>query len=405
MSQVGSPLRTGWLDEPNCQSCHTGSATQNNGKIRYTSAFDGNGNPRQAVSALFATNPNTPAPGKSLYRFSKGHGGLQCSACHGSTHAEFPAAHRNDNVQSVEVQGHVGVLMECIACHATMPNTANGGPHGMHEISSNWVKDHGDTVENGGGAQCKACHGTDYRGTVLSRAATDRSFSTKYGTKQFTRGYEVSCYVCHNGVNSSDPSTHAPPTVANATLAVPAGLSASLTLSATGTGATVRISRQPAHGTVALSGRVATYFAEAGYIGPDSFAYIASDTGGYVDSITAGSVAVTVGNFTASLDSDGDGTSDLVEYALGTSSNFPSTGGAAAVPAFEIIGSARYLTLRLPRFLPPPDATVSIEVSGDLQTWQPATVVTNSASLLKARDPVSADSARRRFMRVKVTRP
>ena len=39
----------------------------------------------------------------------------------GSTHAEFPAAQRNDNVQSVGAQGHAGVLAECTACHVTMP--------------------------------------------------------------------------------------------------------------------------------------------------------------------------------------------------------------------------------------------------------------------------------------------
>lgn len=403
MSQVGAPNRTGWLDEPGCQTCHTGSATQNNGQIRYTNSFEASGNLRQAVSLLFATNPNTPVPGKSLYRFSKGHGGLQCEACHGSTHAEFPSAHRNDNVQSAQLQGHIGVLMECTACHVTMPNTVNGGPHGMHPISANWVNNHADSARAAGLAQCQSCHGIDYRGTVLSRASTGRSFSTKYGTKQFTRGTEVSCYVCHIGINSSNASTRTPPTVANATLAVSAGQSAALTLSASGTGSTVRICRQPIHGSVALSGRVATYFAEPGYIGPDNFAYIASDSGGYVDSTAAGTVSVSVGTLTASLDADGDGIPDLVEYALGLSPQFPSTSGAT-MPAIEVFSGQRYLTLNIARFLPPSDAAVSIEVSSDLQTWLPATVVTNTSTLLKARDPVSTASAARRFIRIKATR-
>lgn len=49
------------------------------------------------MTKRFGTNPHTPAPCKSLFRFSKGHGGLACSACHGSTHAEYPTPHRNDN--------------------------------------------------------------------------------------------------------------------------------------------------------------------------------------------------------------------------------------------------------------------------------------------------------------------
>ena len=73
-----------------------------------------------------------------------------------------------------------------------------------------------------------------------------------------------------------------------------------------GTGSTVKIIRQPNHGTVAVSGLVATYCAELGCVGPDNFAYAASDTGGYVDSATFGIVSVTVGGFTSARDSEGE---------------------------------------------------------------------------------------------------
>ena len=39
MSAVGQAGRPGWLDEPACQNCHTGTATVNSGQIRYTSVF------------------------------------------------------------------------------------------------------------------------------------------------------------------------------------------------------------------------------------------------------------------------------------------------------------------------------------------------------------------------------
>jgi hypothetical protein len=208
MSAVGAAGRTGWLQEPSCQQCHTGTATQNSGQIRYTSVFDASGAPRAAASAVFATNADTPAAGLSLYRFSKGHGGLQCSACHGSTHAEYPSAEANDNLQSIALQGHAGPIAECSACHsATTPSLWNGGPHGMHPVGSSWVSQHQD-IAGSNRAACQACHGTDYRGTVLSATFTNRSFSTERGTVTLAAGTLVGCYTCHNGPSGDG----APPT-------------------------------------------------------------------------------------------------------------------------------------------------------------------------------------------------
>jgi hypothetical protein len=101
MSQVGSVNRTGWLDEPNCQACHTGDAVTNSGQIRYETVYNSNGTMRVPVNQRFATVANTPATGFSLYRFSKGHGGLNCEACHNSTHAEFPSIDASDNIMSM----------------------------------------------------------------------------------------------------------------------------------------------------------------------------------------------------------------------------------------------------------------------------------------------------------------
>ena len=178
MSAVGDPTRAGWFEEPVCQSCHTGTATSNNGQIRYESVFEPGGAVRVAVNATFATDQNAPAAGLSLYRFSTGHGELQCSACHGSTHAIYPGAHGNDNLQVVALQGHAGTVSECAACHQNVPNTVSGGPHGLHPLGQSWIEGHKDAAEHGGSAQCAACHGTDFRGTVLSRALADRTLNT-----------------------------------------------------------------------------------------------------------------------------------------------------------------------------------------------------------------------------------
>ena len=195
MSNVGNPARVGWLQEPNCQACHF------NGK-RTLRAVDAAGQPIVVADARFATNPNTPSAGFSLFRFSRGHGGLQCEACHGSTHAEYPSSHANDNVQSVALQGYAGTIRECATCHAQVPLTSTGGPHGMHTIGANWVEKHEDAAESGGAAQCAYCHGSDYRGSPLAQVKVERSYPTKSGgTRNYAAGQNVGCYDCHNGPN------------------------------------------------------------------------------------------------------------------------------------------------------------------------------------------------------------
>ena len=286
MSRVGDPARTGWLNEPTCQNCHTGPATHNNGQLRYSNAFDPvTSQPRVPVDAAFATNPDVPLPGDDLYRFSFGHGAVSCESCHGSTHAEYPSSHVNDNVQSRNIQGHSGMLVECDTCHVTQPVTATGGPHGMHPLGQDWVNAHHDVANDGRQAQCQVCHGTDYRGTALSRAQADRALSTRYGTKSFFRGSQVSCYACHLGPTSDDTNPNRAPAASNATAFTTANASIATSLSATDADLnplTYRIVAQPEHGTVALSGRSATYYPDKDYVGSDAYSFAAWD--GMIDS-------------------------------------------------------------------------------------------------------------------------
>ena len=284
LSAVGDPARVGWLEQPNCQACHTGTATHNNGQIRYTDAYEPNGTLRVAVDQTFATDPNVPAPGFSLYRFSDGHGGLRCEACHGSTHAEFPATHPNDNLGVQALQGHTGMLVECNACHGIQPVTLTGGPHGMHPVGSAWVNDHHDLLGGTGVAPCQACHGLDFRGTVLSFAQADRLYSTEFGTKTFFNGSRVSCYACHNGPASESPSPNHAPVAQSATIDVTdQPVSASLAASdADGDTLEKRIVRQPDHGRVGLAGSLATYIPDPDFAGIETFTWAAWD--GKVDS-------------------------------------------------------------------------------------------------------------------------
>jgi len=72
-------------------------------------------------------------PGK-LYRQSRGHGGLFCSACHGSPHAIQPTVQPNDNLQNIRLQGYAGALKKCTVCHVTPP--AGAGPHGIMYVDA-----------------------------------------------------------------------------------------------------------------------------------------------------------------------------------------------------------------------------------------------------------------------------
>ncbi|HZV80828.1 MAG TPA: cytochrome C, partial [Geobacteraceae bacterium] len=188
MSVVGGANRAGWIDVPKCQYCHyqSGDGTY----VRDTAALDGSGNFRQTASVFSSRS--------SLYKMGATHGAMQCEACHGSTHCEYPSSEANDNVQSTELQGYAGTISECSVCHLRqLPQSDAGGPHGLHTIGQVWVYTHTRAAKADPQA-CTVCHGKDYRGTALSRVFTARSFrSTGPGQKVYAKGQSVSCYDCH----------------------------------------------------------------------------------------------------------------------------------------------------------------------------------------------------------------
>ena len=83
-----------WLNEPRCDTCHTGPAYHQD---------------------------------QALYRQSKGHGGVYCEGCHDSTHAIAQSSQPEDAVKFVNLQGYPGTLNKCTVCHLTQPTS--GGPH------------------------------------------------------------------------------------------------------------------------------------------------------------------------------------------------------------------------------------------------------------------------------------
>jgi hypothetical protein len=93
MSAVANVNRMPWVDEPSCAQCHK----------------------------LMKPQFDYEEPGK-LFKDSKGHGGIFCSACHGPQHATGPATTDPDNAQAILKQGHAGVINDCRVCHTEVPD-------------------------------------------------------------------------------------------------------------------------------------------------------------------------------------------------------------------------------------------------------------------------------------------
>ena len=222
--------RRPWTDMPRCQSCHTGDAVDNIEGTGYVlNDFDRFGNPdgirlRQAyktgdlsASAILASNQRFAENTDNLYRFSKGHGGVFCEGCHGSTHAIWPVTppSANDNATSTQLQGHDGKVQECDVCHErdangdlSMPLGLNG-PHGMHPVGDlRWNHQHRNFV-GGKARNCTGCHGADLTGTVLSVTSADRVLDCKTNQGDFPdcaagsptafvpAGTPIGCGNCH----------------------------------------------------------------------------------------------------------------------------------------------------------------------------------------------------------------
>ena len=129
MTQVASSTVTGrvpWVNEPSCSTCHTG------------------------VTDVGSTT--------SLYRSSSGHGGMMCSACHGSPHAMVPSLKDVDNYQAMQYQPYSHspkTLGSCGTCHDSSRGENDMGEYAAKHGGSN------PEVVNG----CYICHTAVYNTT------------------------------------------------------------------------------------------------------------------------------------------------------------------------------------------------------------------------------------------------
>ncbi|MCK5662005.1 MAG: hypothetical protein KAI17_00895, partial [Thiotrichaceae bacterium] len=223
--------RVSWASEPACDSCHVGDIMQAdalNLSDMVVNQTDINGNAdglRLLMSYRLADHKSSTPPGpdnlpllkfpnsrfattESLYRLSgadngtnQGHGGLSCEGCHGSTHAIWPNINpdANDNKAANDLQGHSGSIIECSTCHEGDLGNTLEGPHGLHPVGDTKFSDggHEDIAEQNNGDSCRACHGLNGEGSVLSRAAVNRTLKNEDKTINLSKGEVVTCSLCH----------------------------------------------------------------------------------------------------------------------------------------------------------------------------------------------------------------
>ena len=106
---------------------------------------------------------------------------------------------------------------------------------------------------------------------------------------------------------------------------------------------------------------------------------------------------------TKGADDDGDGYSNLLEYALGA--NPSAMADISQSTAVAEASGQKYMQIALSRSLIRPSLTWSLERSADMVNWTAATssVITDTASQLVLRDTLPLSGNEKRFIRVRVT--
>jgi hypothetical protein len=131
--------RTPWEEETKCSDCHTSYLSNT-----LTTAVTGSTSSITEVDTF-----------PELYRNAEGHGGVRCTACHGSPHAMVPSREEKDNYQAMDYQNASVTIGSCAACH----NRSHG------EGAREFIEKHGGSNPDEYSA-CNVCHTAVHSGNI-----------------------------------------------------------------------------------------------------------------------------------------------------------------------------------------------------------------------------------------------
>ncbi|MFO1491169.1 MAG: hypothetical protein U1F87_09705 [Kiritimatiellia bacterium] len=263
---------------PNCQACHS-DAVANGGKIRFTvSSLT-----RPATCGCRPTRVSRPTPTRRRRGVAvpvlEGPWRIAVLGLPRVDACDFPefsserqrarhlgAGPRRHDLRVHLLPRHADARLRRRAAACTSPTT--------------WAQEPRRNGAVGGVASCRACHGLTERGTELSRVFKDCTITASSGTRNYKQGQQVGCYDCHDGSNKGDPSTRGFATATGGAFLDAFRAASDLRPHGQQHGRAYRT--QPSNGTLALTGKTATYYPETGFHGTDSFTFVGGN--GYTES-------------------------------------------------------------------------------------------------------------------------
>jgi hypothetical protein len=113
--------RLPWINEPDCLNCHV--------EFNKPESKDVTGFNQWTEDA------------SGLFRLRTGYMGIMCEACHGSTHANYPADNiygkNRDNIPPMQYQGNnlpIGAENNCRVCHTMDMDFSAHHPNMVHDF-------------------------------------------------------------------------------------------------------------------------------------------------------------------------------------------------------------------------------------------------------------------------------